>query len=393
VRILAIILGACLPAFCGCASAPDAVYQGPAGRGQLEYVPGVGITRRGALIDGAEQGRFDAMRQAFDERRWQDCIELSRELTAAAPDGARAVDALLMRIQARMETSRGDDDPLARALLLSQWMFVYLAPEYDPRLRQLMDASAEARDNTRAVRELEPGRFIGAIRPSALAALRNGQLYAAQAECRVLLTYYLPALELREYRAPVLEACRNVLWLLFAAANYNRAIEAADELLSVNPAPAVKADALFIQAQSMRANDAHHVAARTFGLLFRGAGLRDTDTRWRPYALMLEVEQTLRTSKGYIYDLTVYEMALDLLEEYGLYRIENQNVPAAVHADMLTMLNDTFDVLVRRDRDAADTYRRLGRRGARDYYLARMDHWEEQRRRRLTDLTAEEQGP
>jgi hypothetical protein len=371
----------------GCKSAPERFYEGPAGAGRLVYEPGVGITRRDAVRSSDEQALYERVRAAFDERRFDDCIELSQQHQENFPEGARVVDSILLRVQARMEGGRvGEDSGFGMSVGLNQWMFLYFAPEHDERLRRLLASSPENRQFLTELRALPVQGFINRLEPDARSILRGRRGRAVAADVQVLLTYYIPALELRQYRRPITELARDLCWLYYAAGAFNRTIEIASDLMSVNPPPSVKGDALFIHAQALRRNGAHVLAADMFGYLFTGAGLRDTDTRWRPYALMWQIDQTMATSKGPGYDLTFYEEALELLGEYELYRIENPNIPPSLNDEFIKLLEFVYDVMIQRHEDAADTYRRLGRRGARDYYRERAREWAAMRDVRVAAL-------
>jgi hypothetical protein len=367
----------------GCTSGPDPVYQGPEGAGRLIYDPEVGITRRGADAVRDEQTLYAAAEAAFRERRWDDCIAGARALTENFPEGSRAVDAILLRIRANLEAGRADDG-LPVSLLIDQWMFVYLAPDHDERLQFMLARDEQSRTFVREIRALSVQEFLDRIQADAIRLHNTRRLDAAQRDVNTLTTYYLPVLHMREYRRRVSELGRDVAWLMFAARNYSRAIQICDELLAVNPPPNVKGDTLFVLGHAQRLNGAYALAASTFGYLYRGAGLRDTDTRWRPFALMSQIDQTIATSKGYIYDLTPYEIALELLGEYELYRFENPNIPDSVKAGCRTLLEEVYDVMARRELNAARTYTRVGQRGAADYHRGRAAEWNNQLAQRLT---------
>jgi len=383
--LMCLMLAVLLATACG--TAPERFYEGPAGDGRLVFEPGVGITRRDAVRSGDEQALFQAVEAAFAARNWDECIRLSRELTENFPEGSRVVDAILLRVHANIEAGRvGEDSGFSPAIPLHQWMMLYLAPDYDERIQRVAASGEDNREFLLELRSLTVQGFIDRLVPDARSLNRSRRLEAARQDVRNLLTYYVPALELREYRQRIAEAARDVCWLLYAAASFNRVIETGNDLLAVNPPPSVKGDTLFIEAQAMRRNGAHFLAAEMFGFLFSGAGLRDTDTRWRPYALMWQIHQTLEISKGWRYDLATYEEALELLGEYELYRLENPNIPDGLHDQFLELLNFIYDVMVQRQLDAADTYSRLRQRGARDYYLARASEWESMREAKIAAL-------
>jgi hypothetical protein len=298
------------------------------------------------------------------------------------------VEALILRVRARFELGRDQnpDSGLPQSIALDRWMFLYLAPIYDQRLQDLMNGDAEARRFLTELRDTPIDEFVTRLRPDADALYDSGQLELALYDCRTLVTYYLPAMELREFRQQVAELTRDVAWLMYAARAYDAVIGIADDLGVMNPAPSIKADALFIAAQAQRQNGAHSVAANTFGYLFSGAGLRDTDTRWRPYALMWQINETMASSKGKAYDLQPYERALELLGEYELYAIENPNIPDSVHDEFVQLLEQVYGVMIDRDLNSADTYSRLGEDGARDYYVRRAGEWELERDKRVAGL-------
>ncbi|MCG3182124.1 MAG: hypothetical protein ICCCNLDF_00185 [Planctomycetes bacterium] len=372
----------------GCATGPEPRYAGPGGSGPLIYRPGVGITRTDAQLSSDEQGAFGAVQKAYEEKRWLDTVVLSLGFTQRYPEGSRVVEALILRVRARFELGR-DQDPevgLPQTIPIDRWMFLYLAPIYDERLQALLNRDAESRRFLTELRETAIDDFVKRLQPDADALYDSGQLELALADCRTLVTYYLPALELREFRQQVAELTRDVAWLMYAARAYDSVIGIADDLGVMNPAPSVKADALFISAQAQRQNGAHSVAANTFGYLFSGAGLRDTDTRWRPYALMWQINETMASSKGTGYDLLPYERALELLGEYELYAIENPNIPPSVHEEFIALLERVYGIMIERDLNSADTYSRLGESGARDYYIRRATDWEDERDKRVAAL-------
>lgn len=372
----------------GCAEGPIPRYKGPAGEGRLVYEPGAGIVRKGTLPSNDEQGAYASIQTAFDERRHADVINQSILFINAYPDGSRAVEVLLMRIRSRLEVARIDDPDagVPRTITLSQWMFLYLAPSYDTRLQSLLNRDETWRSYIEEVRRLDVDDFFARLRPDANAAYNSNQLTLARADCSELVTYYLPALELREFRRQAAELTRDVAWLLYAAGATDEVISITDDLGAMNPEPTVKADALFIQAHARRLNGAHVIAANTFGYLFGGAGLRDTDTRWRPYALMWQIRETMQYSKGKVYDVVPYEIALELLGEYELYAIENPNIPVNVHEEFVLLLEEVYNVMIERELNAADTYSRLGEDKSVEYHIARAENWRTERDRRATDL-------
>lgn len=389
-KILAcLLLGAMAAMLAGCAAGPDPVYEGPTGRGRLVYDPAVGITRQGADPAANEQILYDAASTAFRERRWDECIEYTRLITSQFPEGSRAVDALLLRIRANLEAGRLERGPLPRTVSLDQLLFLYLSPVHDERIQSLLRGDQESREFVLTLREQTVQEFLEDLRGDAISLYNSGRLDVAQQDVNTLTTYYLPALQLREYRRNVARLARDVCWLMFAARDNNRTIMVAEDLLAVNPPPTIKADTLFVLAHAQQRNGAHPVAASTFGHLYRGAGLRDTDTRWRPYALMSQIDQTLRTSKGFIYDLTYYERALELLGEYELYRFENPNIPNALHEQFVQLFEIVYDAMIARELNAADTYARLGEHGARDYHRELAGQWQQQRDRRVASLASD----
>jgi hypothetical protein len=371
-----------------CAAGPDPRYQGPAGEGRLVYEPGIGITRRGAVADTQEKQLFELARTAFDERRYAEAIDHTLMLTLNFPEGARAVEALLLRIRARLEYGRGGDAEtgLPRSVALNQWLFLYLAPSYDSRLQTLLNRDESWREFISELRALHVDQFLARMRPDANAVYDSGQLELARYDCSTLVTYYLPALELREFRQQASELTRDVAWLLYAAGAADAVISVTEDLLAMSPEPSVKGDALFIQGHARRLNGAHALAANTFAYLFGRAGLRDTDTRWRPYALMWQIRETMESSKGPLYDLVPYEIALELLGEYELYAIENPNIAESVHEEFILLLEDVYQVMIDRDLNAADTYSRLGEGKAAGYYVARAEEWRAERDRRVNDM-------
>ena len=370
----------------GCASGPEPRYEGPKGEGRLLYEPGRGIVRSGAVISSDEQALFSAVEKAFKEGRWLDCIAHSERLTATFPEGSRAVDAILMRVEARLSAARAEDAGVPETVSLTDWFFLYLAPDDDPRLRALLARGGQTAQTTRELRSRDFEQFVQSIQPEATALYKAGQLDLAAQDCVTLVTYYLPAQELRQYRARSAELARTVAWLVFASEGYNLAIELCEDIRTMNPAPSVKADALFALGQAQRANGGHALAAQTFELLYRGAGLRDTDTRWRPWALYWMTRANMASSKGWIYDLVPYEVALELVGEYELYLLENPSVPPALHQRFLQTVEELYNVMVQREQNAALTYDLVGEDKARDYCLQRAADWEDKRDQRIENL-------
>lgn len=371
-----------------CAEGPIPRYKGPPGDGRLVYEPGVGITRVGTTPTTNEQTEYAGIQAAYDERRYADVINQSTLFIQNHPDGSRAVEVLLMRIRARLEFGRNDDPEvgLPKTIPITQWMFLYLAPAHDARLRSLLNRDETWREYIRELRALPIDEFFERVRPDANSLYDTNQLSLARYDCSELVVYYLPALELREFRRQAAELTRDVAWLLYAAGAADEVISITDDLGTMNPEPSIKADALFIQGHARRLNGGHALAANTFGYLFSGAGLRDTDTRWRPYALMWQIRETMEYSKGEGYDLVPYEIAMELLGEYELYAIENPNIPTNVHEEFVLLLEDVYNVMIERDLTAADTYSRLGESEAADYYVARAQEWQAERDKRASDL-------
>lgn len=372
----------------GACSTPERRYRGPEGEGRLIYDPERGITRKGAEVNTTEQSLYIAMDQAWSQRRWSDVIVVSNQISESFPEGSRVVEAIVKRVKARFEFGR-DNDPevgLPTRVMLDQWIFLYLAPNHDNRLKRMMTLDVESRQFINDYREQSVNEFITKLEPDADALYDSFQLDLALQDCRTLLTYYLPALELREFRREVSELTRDVLWLMYATNAYSAVVDIAQDLRAMNPPPSVKGDTLFILGQAQRQNGAHTLAADTFGRLYRGAGLRDTDTRWRAYALMWQINQTMESSKGEIYDIVPYERAMELLGEYELYVIENPNISDSIHAEYLQLMEDVYGVMIYRAVNAADTYDRIGEDEARDYYLGRARAWEDERDTRVAEL-------
>lgn len=372
----------------GCKSGPVPRYKGPQGDGRLVYEPGRGIVRPGSVVVSSEQALFEAMQKAWRERRLNDCIALGQQISFEYPDGSRVVEAIILRIEARLELGRADIGGLARSVPLDRMMFLYLAPDEDPRLREAIARDRGVAEYARTFRQLDFVEFIEKLKPDADSLYSARQLDAALYDCQVLITYYLPAQDMREFRQRTAELTRDIAWLAFAAREHNLVVEITEDLLAMNPPPAVKADTLFIRGHSLRLNSAHAFAANTFDQLFRTAGLRDTDTRWRPYALLWHINEVMASSKGALYDLVPYERALELLGEYEQYRYENPNLSPKLKEQFIILCERAYEVLIKRDQNAADTYSRLGEKGARDVYLENARKWEAERDKRIARLRA-----
>jgi len=385
---LAFVL-ALLLVFSACRKGPEPRYGGPPGEGRLIYEPGRGIVRQGSVVSGDEQSSFARVQAAFNEGRLEDCINLSLDHSRAWPEGARVVEAILLRVRARLESRRSEDSALPRGVALEQIMFLYLAPDEDARLKALLARESDVARYARDFRQVDFAAFIDRLEPDALALNRGGNMAAAVQDCRTLINYYLPVQELREFRVQTAELTRNTAWLAYAAGDFEGALNSADELLAMNPPPTVKGDTLFIRGHALRRNGAHAFAADAFERLFRGASLRDTDTRWRPWALAWWINQIMATSKGPMYDQTPYERVLELIGEYELYRVENPGIPGTLQAVFTALARQAYDVLIRRDYNAADTYDRLGRQQARDHYLRNAEALERERDKRLARLRGE----
>lgn len=370
----------------GCKQAPEPRYEGPHGQGRLVFEPGRGIVRQGSIASSDEQALFSAVQRAFAGRKFAECILFSEQLGLAFPEGSRVVETVLLRVQARLELGRAEEGGLPRSVPLNQLLFVYLAPDDDARLRALMARDPSVASYARDFRAADISDFARRLQPDAKALVASGQLAGALNDCRMLVTYYLPAQELREFRMQTAELTRDVAWLAFAAAEYNNVLEITEELLAMNPPPVVKGDTLFIRGNAQIRTGAHAFAADTFEQLFRGSNLRDTDTRWRPYALALWIQEIMATSKGPLYDVVPYERALELVGEYELYRIENPNLPAKLRDIFTALAERAFDVLIYRASNAADAYSRLGQSQARDHYLENAKLLEAERDQRLARL-------
>lgn len=368
----------------GCPSGPVPVYSGPEGMGRLRYDRERGIYREGSRDLPAEQALYESARAATANQQWAECIRLVDAQLKAYPDGARAVDAILLRIEARMEGYRAPRGGPPRVVSLEGWFFLYLSPSYDPRIRSFM---AKGGENARVAGELRSRsfeNFIEWIAPDARAIQAAGMIEPLATDIRLLTNYYLPAMEIEDYRVRTAEFARNLSWLAFAARATDRVLSVATDVYVMNPSPSVKADVLFVEGQALMRNGAYNLAAAAFNRLFRGANLRDTDTPWRPYALYWLIVATVRKSKGPEYDIVPYEQGIELLGDYDLYLVENPGVSMALRGRFDTLIFEIYQVMIDRDISAAKTYALIGQRQARDYYLAHAEEWRKTRDKRLT---------
>lgn len=370
----------------GCKSGPEPVYGGPNLQGRLRYDPKEGIVREGAVPAVAEQRLFESAARAYNERRWDDCIAQCEELTLQYPEGARAVDAIILRMNARIEGPRQPPLPAPARMALGDWLFLYLTPSYDPRYAALVAKGGEYAATARQVRDLPYEQFIAYIAVDGDLIYRAGNLKALVRDLRLLVTYYIPALDIAEYRTRVAEIGRDVAWIAFAARDFDLALDATKELGALNPPPGIKADALFIEGNSLAKNGGHALAAVTFERLFRGANLRDTDTRWRPYALYQLIVQTANTAKGPDFDIAVYEKCLEYFGDYELYLLENPSVPKPLREKFRQLVIDIYQVFIDRALSASKTYRKLREHKAAKYYEQEAEEW----RRRLEVRLAKE---
>lgn len=383
-----LVLMAALALLAGCKKGPEPRYEGPSGEGRLVYEPGKGIVRQGSRANSDEQTLFAAVEKAWAQRRLAECIALSEELSFRFPEGSRVVEAILLRIEARIELGRAAEGGMPRNVPLNRMMFVYLATDDDLRLRELLAADKSVADFARQFRALDWVEFVERLKPDGDALYSSGQLEGALLDCQALINYYLPAQELREFRQRTAELTRDIAWLGFAARDQNLVVEITEDLLAMNPPPAVKGDALFIRGHALRINSAHAFAADNFDRLFRTAGLRDTDTRWRPHALLWHINEIMASSKGPLYDLVPYERALEMVGEYELYRIENPNLAPKLKEQFVILCERAYDALILRDTNAAATYSRLGEKQARDFYQENARNREAERDRRIARLRA-----
>jgi tetratricopeptide (TPR) repeat protein len=374
-------------AFCvalqGCSSGPEPVYEGPRGQGRLRYDPKNGIVREGTQAGGSEQKLFEAAQLAFEQRRFEECIAYCEQLTILYPEGSHAVDAILLRMNARIEGPRQPALPAPARMALSDWLFLYLTPSYDSRFMALVNRGGEYADKARTVRELPYEKFMASISVDADAIFDAGALGPLVQDLHLLVTYYVPALDIREYRIRTAEIGRDVAWIAYAARDYDLALDAAAELNSLNPPPGIKADALFVQGNSEAKNGGYPLAVATFERLFKNANLHDTDTRWRPYALYQLIVQTANTAKGPEYDIAVYERCLEYFGDYELYLIENPSVPKSLREKFRVLIAEVYQVFIDRDLSAAKTYRKIGEKAAAAYYEKHAEEWRAQMDTRL----------
>lgn len=366
-----------------CKSGPDPVYEGPEGAGQLRYDPSKGIFREGSKDVPGEKKLFEFARDAFEKRRFAECVVYCEQLTLSYPDGARAIDAILMRMSARIEGSRSEEEGPPKSIALSDWLFLYLTPSYDPRFSAFMQRGGDSASTVNKLRARSFADFMGWIAPDADAIYDAGALRWLVYDLKLLVNYYIPALEVKDYRARTAEIGRDVAWIAYAARDYEFCLDAVKELDSLNPAPGIKADMLFAQAHSLAQNGAHPMAAATFERLFRGANLHDTDTPWRPYALYELIVQTAKMSKGPEFDIALYERCVELFGDYELYLLENPSVPKSLRERFRALIQEVYLVFIERDLAAAKVYRKLGESGAADYYLKHADEWRAQLKKRL----------
>lgn len=377
------VLSLALCVVAACKTGPEPKYEGPGGEGRLRYDPKTGVVREGSQAVAAEQRLYENAERAFKERRFVDCISACELLTQAYPEGARAVDAILLRMNARMEGPRQPPLPAPARMALSDWLFLYLTPSYDPRYASLVAKGGEYAETARKVRDLPYEQFIASISVDADAIYDEGYLRPLVQDLRLLVTYYVPALDVAEYRLRTAEIGRDVAWLAYAARDYDLALDATAELGGLNPPPGIKADALFVEGNSLAKNGGYPLAAVTFERLFRGANLRDTDTRWRPYALYQLIVQTANTAKGPEYDIAVYEKCLEHFGDYELYLLENPSVPKTLREKFRMLIAEIYQVFIDRDLSAAKTYRKLGEKGAAAYYEQHAEEWRKQMEARL----------
>ncbi|MCF6228557.1 MAG: hypothetical protein L3J82_07865, partial [Planctomycetes bacterium] len=311
--------------------------------------------------------------------------------TEAYPDGARAAESLLYRIQARLELGRlgKKEGGFGGDMSISQWLFLYLAPASSSRLAQLASKDAEFAIFIEKFRDTHIDDFIAKLPVDAGAIFGSDQLLAAQEDCRTMLVYYLPVQQISSLRITTANLTRDVAWLLYAAKAYTSVIELTADIRTLNPSPTVKADTLFVEGLAQKRNGAAPVSARTFEYLFNGAGLRDADTRWRPFALLQMIDQNIALSKGWEYDITPYERGIELIGEYELYLIENPNVSPWLRERFIGLVETLYDVFAMREREAARTHLHRGDDDSSvRYYLDKAERWEDEKYERMQALKA-----
>ncbi|MDC1142801.1 hypothetical protein OAU50_06890 [Planctomycetota bacterium] len=375
----------------GCSSGEIPRYKGPGGNGRLVYQDGRGIVREGSPENVSEAAMFERVKSAFGRQDWATCIRHSTLQTNAYPDGARAAESLLFRIEARLELGRAGKalGGLSVNLPISQWLFLYLAPDSSPELAALSGRDAEFGQFIAEFRDLHIDDFISDLAVDANAIYASEQLLQAQEDCRTMLVYYLPVQEIASLRARTANLTRDVAWLLYAARAYTDVIELTEDIRTLNPSPTVKGDTLFVEGLAQKRNGAAPVSARTFEQLFHGAGLRDTDTRWRPFALLQMIDQNIALSKGWKYDISPYERAIDLFGEYELYLIENPNVSPWLRDHFITLIERVYDVLILRAHEAARTHDHRGDEDAAiKFYAEKATYWEDEKFERVAALKA-----
>lgn len=206
------------------------------------------------------------------------------------------------------------------------------------------------------MRDLPYEQFIASISVDADAIYDEGYLRPLVQDLRLLVTYYVPALDVAEYRLRTAEIGRDVAWLAYAARDYDLALDATAELGGLNPPPGIKADALFVEGNSLAKKRRLPAGRRDVRTTFCGANLRDTDTRWRPYALYQLIVQTANTAKGPKYDIAVYEKCLSDSGDYELYLLENPSVPKTLREKFRMLIAEIYQVFIDRDLSAAKTY-------------------------------------
>ena len=73
------------------------------------------------------------------------------------------MDAILLRMNARIEGPRQPPLPAPSRMPLSDWLFLYLTPSYDARYINLVSRGGEYSDTARKVRELPYEQFMASI--------------------------------------------------------------------------------------------------------------------------------------------------------------------------------------------------------------------------------------